>query len=233
MPWTALCGVAALLAWCGVLPCHAADVIPCKVLDPELQAQYRGGCRNGLANGRGVATGIATYEGEFRDGMKHGAGVKTWAWGDRYEGEFDSDRKNGQGVYTWGEGTQWAGERYEGEFQNDRRHGFGVYTWPNGDRYEGGWTTDQRHGFAAMETRRDQSRAAQLEAFQPGVTVCLLGAAVQSEIGVVKGVVDAFDGAKLSIKLVELPAGMSVGRMAAFEVGEVVVDEPVEWAPCL
>jgi len=224
---------ATLLALCCALPARAEEVISCKVLDPELQAQYRGGCRNGLAHGKGVATGIATYEGEFRDGMKHGTGVKTWAWGDRYEGEFANDRKDGQGIYTWGEGTQWAGERYEGEFDNDQRHGFGVYTWPNGDRYEGGWTTDQRHGVAAMETRRDLARAAQLEAFKPGASVCLLGAAVKSEIGLVKGVVNAFDGAQLTIKLVELPAGLSGGRAAAFQVGEVVVDEAVEWAPCL
>jgi len=224
---------AALLGLCCVLPLRAQETTPCKVLDPELQAQYRGGCRSGLAHGTGAAAGSATYEGEFRNGMKHGAGVKTWAWGDRYAGEFANDRKHGQGVYTWGKGTQWAGERYEGEFVNDQRHGFGVYTWPNADRYEGGWTTDGRHGLAAMETRRDQARAAQLEAFKPGVSICLLNAAVKAEIGLVKGVVDAFDGAQLSIRLAQLPPGLSQGRAAGFQLGQVVVDEPVNWAPCL
>lgn len=227
-----LVGYATLLACCVALPVRADQPTPCKVLDPELQAQYRGGCRNGFADGHGVAIGIAHYEGEFRNGMKHGTGVKTWPWGDRYAGQFAEDRKQGTGVYTWGPGSQWAGERYEGEFVNDRRHGFGVYTWPNGDRYEGGWTADQRHALAAMEMRRDLARAAQLEAFKPGVAVCLLGAATKSDIGLVRGVVDAFDGAKLTIRLVELPAGLSAGPVPAFRVGELVVDEPVEWAPC-
>src|SRR5512134_3733525 len=105
---------AVLFACCIVLPLHAHQPTPCKVLDPELQAQYRGGCRNGLAHGTGAAIGLATYEGEFRNGMKHGLGVKTWPWGDRYAGQFADDRKHGAGIYTWGTGTQWAGERYEG-----------------------------------------------------------------------------------------------------------------------
>ena len=83
----------------------AAD---CRVLDPELQGAYEGGCRKGLAHGEGVATGSAEYRGEFRNGMKHGTGVKTWAWGDRYEGGFVNDRKSGKGMYTWGAGSPWA-----------------------------------------------------------------------------------------------------------------------------
>lgn len=49
----------------------AAD---CRVIDPELQGTYAGGCRKGLAHGEGVAIGSAEYRGGFRNGMKHGAG---------------------------------------------------------------------------------------------------------------------------------------------------------------
>jgi hypothetical protein len=70
----------------------AAD---CKVADPELQGYYEGGCKNGLAHGYGHARGTAEYQGEFRKGLKHGTGVKTWAWGDRFESVWKEDRRYG------------------------------------------------------------------------------------------------------------------------------------------
>src|SRR5438067_1757230 len=97
----------------------------CRVLDPELQGSYSGPCANGLAEGKGVARGTATYEGEFKAGRKEGRGVKTWPNGDRYEGDFVGDRKEGQGRYSWGRGP-WAGESYEGSYVADKREGFGV-----------------------------------------------------------------------------------------------------------
>jgi hypothetical protein len=212
-------------------PGLAAEQVACKVVDAQLQGFYEGGCRRGLAHGKGVAKGVATYEGEFRNGLKEGRGVKTWPWGDRYEGEFKADRKDGRGVYTWGGETAWADQRYEGEFKQDARDGWGVYTWPNGDRYEGPWKEDQRLGFSVFEIRRQQAAGAQRDAYRPGVTVCWLRAA--RETGqVVRGTVDAFDGAVLKLKLAELPPGISVTQGTAVAMGEVVFDDPVEWAPC-
>lgn len=81
----------------------------CKVLDPELQGTYAGGCVNGLADGSGEATGTARYQGAFKAGKKHGKGVKTWPdTGDRYEGDFVEDRKQGAGTYVWGSRSAWA-----------------------------------------------------------------------------------------------------------------------------
>ncbi|HXV07331.1 MAG TPA: hypothetical protein VD791_04840, partial [Burkholderiales bacterium] len=111
------------------------------------------------------------------------------------------------------------------------RDGFGVYTWPNGDRFEGPWVKDQRQGYAAMEARRLQARAAQEEAFKPGVSVCSLGAAAMAQLAFVKGSVDSFDGAKLSVKLLELPAALTQGG-EVLHVGQVVVEDPAQWAPC-
>jgi hypothetical protein len=221
-----------LLGLGGAQLLRAEEASPCKVLDPELQSEYLGNCRGGLAHGKGKATGIATYEGGFRKGMKHGKGVKTWGWGDRYEGAFENDRKHGHGVYTWGEGSPWAGERYEGEVKEDYREGFGVYTWPNGDRFEGPWVKDQRQGYAAMEARREQARAAQQEAFKPGVAVCWLGAAGAPQPAIVKGSVESFDGATLSVRLVELPDGVTQGAQA-LHVGQIVAGDAVQWTPCL
>jgi hypothetical protein len=39
------------------------------------------------------------YEGEWKDDVKHGYGVKTWANGDRYEGEWRDGTKHGT-VFT-------------------------------------------------------------------------------------------------------------------------------------
>jgi hypothetical protein len=203
----------------------------CKVLDLELQGSYEGGCRKGLANGKGVARGIATYEGEFGQGMKAGRGVKVWPSGDRYDGEFTNDRKDGHGVYTWGEGTEWAGQRYEGEFKDDRRDGWGVYSWPNGDRYEGPWKQDQRMGLSVMETLQKQARAAQQEAFKPGVTVCWLNSAIAQGL-VVKGKVESFDGTVLRVLVLELPSGLRVAEGTSPWVGQVIADAPVDWTPC-
>jgi hypothetical protein len=217
----------------GGAPPILAQQPACKVIDPELQESYEGGCRNGLAQGRGVARGTAVYEGEFRRGMKEGKGVKSWPWGDRYEGEFKKDKKDGRGVYTWGAQTQWAGERYEGQFKSDRRDGWGVYIWPNGDRYEGNWKQDQRPGYSPMEIHKRQALAAQQEAFKPGATVCWLGSSAQAELGVVKGEVESFDGSVLRIKLVELPAKLTDNPQSPYRVGQVVTDGPIAWTLCI
>jgi hypothetical protein len=124
-----------------LLLAQPASAQQCRVLDLQLLGSYSGPCVNGLAEGKGVASGTATYEGEFKAGMKQGRGVKTWANGDRYEGEFADDRMQGVGVYTWGRGP-WQGQRYEGSYVADKREGAGVYRWPDGDVYKGPWKAD-------------------------------------------------------------------------------------------
>jgi hypothetical protein len=66
----------------------SAGAQTCKVLDPELATgTYTGACKDGLASGQGtvkpkavagVAPGAgASYVGDFVEGRKQGAGVKT------------------------------------------------------------------------------------------------------------------------------------------------------------
>lgn len=81
------------------------------------------------------------YEGEFKDGLRHGRGVQTWPDGARYDGEFANDKRNGQGIFTWP-----SLARYEGMFVEGKRHGHGIFTWPNGARYEGNYRDGQRDG---------------------------------------------------------------------------------------
>ena len=53
---------------------------------------YQGDVQEEKAHGQGQSRGRNRYEGVFRQGMKHGRGVYTWADGIRYEGEFAEDK---------------------------------------------------------------------------------------------------------------------------------------------
>ena len=78
------------------------------------------------------------YEGEHRDGLRHGRGTYTWADGNRYEGEWHEDKMHGRGKMTW-----HYGDRYEGEYRDGQRHGRGAYIWADGRRFEGEWQNDE------------------------------------------------------------------------------------------
>lgn len=119
-----------------------------------------------------VVTGSATYEGETKNGMKHGLGTLTWDDGDQYIGEFENDEKV-RGTFSWKGGDQYTGEwknslmhgrgtytyrngrKYDGEWVGGYKEGIGVFTWPNGDRYEGSFQKDQCHGFG-VQTYADE-----------------------------------------------------------------------------
>ena len=199
----------------------------CRVLDPELQSSYSGPCVNGLAEGRGVAAGSATYEGEFKAGRKHGRGVKTWPSGDRYEGEFAEDQKHGQGVYTWGRGP-WQGERYEGSYVADKREGFGVYRWPWGDAYRGLWKAD---AFIGPPTEMMHARGKfQLEA-AAAVAKVETKVCRELEVGIgqrdwLRGMVVETKGDKVGVRIDD------AGAYGQARVGEVRWDAATAWVPC-
>ena len=70
----------------------------CKVLVENLQGQYNGDCKKGLANGEGSAKGIDTYVGSFRKGFPNGFGVYTYENGSNYIGKFRKGLKDGYGL---------------------------------------------------------------------------------------------------------------------------------------
>lgn len=70
----------------------------CKVNLDKLVGTYKGGCKKGLANGKGEANGVDTYVGDFKKGLPHGNGVYTWANGNTYDGEFKKGKMDGSGV---------------------------------------------------------------------------------------------------------------------------------------
>lgn len=73
----------------------------CKVLKPEIAANYLGDCKKGLANGKGIAEGTDHYEGKFKNGLPHGNGLYRYANGEIYEGNFKDGRKDGNGKFTF------------------------------------------------------------------------------------------------------------------------------------
>lgn len=72
----------------------------CKVLLKEIQEQYNGECKKGLAHGEGAAKGIDTYIGSFKKGFPHGYGVYTYNNGSNYIGNFTKGKKDGYGLYN-------------------------------------------------------------------------------------------------------------------------------------
>ncbi|HYD68159.1 hypothetical protein [Azospirillum sp.] len=145
----------ALAAFAAALPCAAAaqdDGHPevvltdratgCAVRDrypfPGKEVHWRGVCRHGFADGRGVlawgeyGAEEGRVEGTFVQGSLEGEGRATWADGRRYTGAFRRGLAEGWGTFVWPDG-----QRYEGEWRADARTGTGTLFFPNGSRYVG------------------------------------------------------------------------------------------------
>ena len=56
------------------------------------------------------------YDGEWKDGKKHGQGILICYDGAMYEGEWKEGKPNGQGTET-----RSNGKKYEGEWKNGKR----------------------------------------------------------------------------------------------------------------
>ena len=110
-------------------------------------ATYVGDVRRGLRHGRGVqafADGRVKYDGEWKDGMRHGIGTLTFDPDGyaRYQGEWRDDQKHGTGSMRY-----TSGNVYEGGWACDQKNGRGVMSWPDsGEKYEGDWVDGKPHG---------------------------------------------------------------------------------------
>jgi len=94
---------------------------PCRVLKPQIAGTYSGDCRNGLADGKGEATGEDFYKGEFVRGLPDGDGTYTWKNGATYKGQWKRGLMDGTGTYTHknsGNDTvlsgKWKNDKYLG-----------------------------------------------------------------------------------------------------------------------
>jgi hypothetical protein len=142
------------------IPTYSVKAPECRVKDAELQGKYVGECGPlGWAQGKGAAQGAqAAYTGEFKDGEKHGYGVKIWTkTGDRYVGQFKHELPDGLGMYVWGEQSGYFGYQYIGQYVQDKRHGQGIYHWPNGESYAGRWVDGvQTEGYTPTQIQQGQ-----------------------------------------------------------------------------
>jgi hypothetical protein len=73
----------------------------CKVLKPEISGKYSGDCKNGLADGKGVAEGTDKYVGKFKKGLPNGQGTYTWSTGEVYNGSWSEGKKQGEGKLVY------------------------------------------------------------------------------------------------------------------------------------
>jgi hypothetical protein len=183
-----------------------APATACRVRDPELQLSYTGGCRDGLAQGQGVARGAggAWYRGGFEAGRKSGAGVKLYPNGDGYAGEWANDRRNGQGRYEYGPRSPWRGDVYQGGWRDDQREGRGTYIFfPSGDRYTAWWHQGRTDELASPTLIRRQRAVAALAPVlgRPGVAVCSVTTQGAAPDRLARGVVVAVRDDRIQVRI--------------------------------
>jgi len=108
---------------------------------------YEGEVKNGLRHGQGTYTFAdgKKYIGQFKDDEYSGSGTLIQSDGSRYVGQFKDDQFNGPGSYTW---PDFA--KYTGQFRNGGFHGQGTYTWPDGKKYVGEWKENRKNGFGVL-----------------------------------------------------------------------------------
>lgn len=71
----------------------------CKVILQPISESYEGGCKNGLAHGKGIAKGTDKYEGKFKNGLPEGRGTYFWSTGEYYVGTWKAGKRNGKGKF--------------------------------------------------------------------------------------------------------------------------------------
>ena len=120
---------------------------------------FEGEFKNGRRHGQGTETFAngEIYEGEWKDGERNGQGTHTYAYGDnnkyveKYVGEWKDGKRSGKGTYTRAYGDKYV-DKYVGEWNQDTMWGQGTFTYANGDKYVGEFKGRKRHGkFTGVE----------------------------------------------------------------------------------
>ena len=127
---------------------------------------------NNLRQGSGIYTEHrmgSTYEGDWKNSMRHGVGLLTLSSGVEYCGEFHEDSIHGEGVITLIDDSVYTGgfrfglfhglgtledessqRLYVGSFENGLRHGHGQETFSDGSVYIGAYQNGKRHGTGVL-----------------------------------------------------------------------------------
>lgn len=133
------------------------------------KSNYKGEMMHNLRNGFGIyiyENKFFRYEGEWRNGVKHGNGKLIMKDGSFYEGEFRDGEINGKGYkFDSTKQTEFTGEFfegayqgkgilrcknkyvYEGDFYENLKHGYGEFNeFKVNQNYKGQWYFNKRHG---------------------------------------------------------------------------------------
>ena len=120
----------------------------CKVLLKEISGFYKGNCKDGLADGKGVSSGVDTYSGYFKNGMPEGKGVYKYKDGSIFSGNFKNGLKNGKGEFKYyvdKKSTIVSGYWKDGDY-------IGVYT--NEDEYR----VTNKSGIESCTIKKSESK---------------------------------------------------------------------------
>lgn len=85
------------------------------------------------------------YEGQWKDGLKHGKGRFIYPDGDVYDGEWQDGKAHGHGTYTSKQ------SKYVGDWQSDLKHGQAVEEGDDTSKYTGTYSHGQKHGKGRFE----------------------------------------------------------------------------------
>ncbi|KAL4461523.1 hypothetical protein ABPG74_016147 [Tetrahymena malaccensis] len=104
---------------------------------------YQGQWKNGQRHGRGkkLQQDGCIYEGYWKNNMANGYGILINSDGDVYEGQWKNDKFNGFGTFTFFDGAY-----YIGNWLNDKQHGNGIEIRPNGTKYDGQYFESKKQG---------------------------------------------------------------------------------------
>lgn len=111
--------------------------------------RYEGEWKDGMRHGQGSYSCKSTggkYEGLYEKDQKSGKGKYTYSNGDWYEGDWLEGLREGDGVYTWMESKEKKEERYEGNWEKGVKCGTGSFTYENGDVFTGPYKENNRQG---------------------------------------------------------------------------------------
>lgn len=84
------------------------------------------------------------YIGEWKNGLAHGRGKRTWEEGKNYyDGEWTGGKMHGYGKRVWSSGAVYQGCVYDGEWVEGARCGPGRAVYANGETAGGIWQYDK------------------------------------------------------------------------------------------
>ena len=122
-----------------------------------------GNCVNGFGK---IKYDNGIYEGNFKNGLRHGKGIYKWTVGSSYDGDFKNGKKEGNGIYYYSDGWKHIGEFidgkltgkakqynekgkliFEGYFVKGKLNGYGTSYFTSGGKYVGEFLNGKKHGY--------------------------------------------------------------------------------------